>query len=62
MRSTKRIYDERYEVSRAMKQLSQKALTEKRGFTEAEDKQAKFLKQRMEELTLEYNLAKAESS
>mgnify|MGYP002614726536 FL=1 len=61
MRSTKRIYDERYEVSRAMKQLSQRALTEHRGFTEAEDKQAKFLKQRMEELTVEYNLAKAES-
>lgn len=61
MRSTKKIYDERYEVARVMKQSSQRALTEHRGFTEAEDKQAKFLKQRIEELTEEYNLAKAES-
>ncbi len=60
MRSTKVIYDEKNSVLRAIKQLSEKAIIEQRGFTEVEDKQAKFLKQRIEELTQEYEAAKAE--
>lgn len=60
MRDTREIIEERNDVLKAMKRISQKAITENRGFNEAENKQALFLKQRSIELEQELKEAKQE--
>lgn len=60
MRDTREIIEERNDVLKAMKRLSQKAITENRGFNEAENKQALFLKQRSIELEQELKEVKQE--
>lgn len=60
MRNIRKIIEERNEVLRTMKRLSQKAITENRGLNQSETMQADFLKQRAKELEQDIKKAKEE--